>query len=81
MKQSGKRSAGKPHAAFDVAGAGNVMMVAGLRPMTKVMDKSPEPKVRAPVLDPTGGRGESGKTLLYPYIDGAISTSNQVIIK
>jgi hypothetical protein len=49
----GKRSAGNPHAAFDVAGAGNVMMVAGLRPMTKVMVKPPEPKVRAPVLDPT----------------------------
>jgi hypothetical protein len=27
MKQAGKRSAGKPHAAFDVAGAGNVAMV------------------------------------------------------
>ena len=25
-KQTGKRSAGKPHAAFDVAGAGNVAM-------------------------------------------------------
>ena len=29
------------------------MMVAGLRPITKVMDKPPEPKVCAPVLDPT----------------------------
>jgi hypothetical protein len=66
MKQSGKRSAGKPHAAFDVAGVGNVMMVAGLRPMTKVMDKSPEPKVRAPVLDPTDERGvETGLWLDY----------------
>ena len=27
MQQAGKRSAGKPHAAFDVAGAGNVTMV------------------------------------------------------
>ena len=27
MKRTGKRSAGKPHAAFDVAGAGNVAMV------------------------------------------------------
>jgi hypothetical protein len=27
MKQAGKRSAGKPHAAFDVAGVGNVAMV------------------------------------------------------
>jgi hypothetical protein len=37
-KQIGKRSAGNPHAAFDVAGAGNVMMVAGLRPMAKAME-------------------------------------------
>ena len=28
MKRAGKRSAGKPHAAFDVAGAGNVATVA-----------------------------------------------------
>ena len=42
---------------FDEAGTGNVIMIAGLRPMTKAMDKPPEPKVRAPVLDPTGGRG------------------------
>ena len=34
-KQTGKRSAGKPHAAFDVAGAGNVTMVAGLRSIAK----------------------------------------------
>ena len=27
MKRAGKRSAGNPHAAFDVAGAGNVAMV------------------------------------------------------
>ena len=32
------------------------MMVAGLRPMMKVMDKPPEPKVRAPDLDPTDER-------------------------
>jgi hypothetical protein len=38
MKQTGKRSAGKPHAAFDVAGAGTVTMVAGLRSTTKVME-------------------------------------------
>ena len=53
MKVTGKRSAGNPHAAFDVAGAGNVIMVAGLRPIAKAMDQPPEPKVRAPVLDPT----------------------------
>jgi hypothetical protein len=40
-----------------VAGAGNVMMVAGLRPIAKAMDQPPEPKVRAPVLDPTDEAG------------------------
>jgi hypothetical protein len=53
MKQTGERSAGKPHAAFDVAGAGNVTMAAGLRATAKAVDLPPEPKVRAPVLDPT----------------------------
>lgn len=57
MKQTGKRSAGKPHAAFDVAGAGNVTMVAGLRANTKVGESPPVPTVCAPVLDPTFGGG------------------------
>ena len=52
-KQTGERSAGKPHAAFDVAGAGNVTMAAGLRATAKAVETPPEPKVRAPVLDPT----------------------------
>src|ERR1019366_9060500 len=52
-KQTGKRSAGKPHAAFDVAGAGNVTMVAGLRSLAKAMELPPEPTVRAPAPDPT----------------------------
>ena len=56
-KQAGKRSAGKPHAAFDVAGAGNVTMVAGLRSLAKVMELPPAPNVRAPALDPTDKRG------------------------
>src|SRR5208283_2583498 len=56
MKQAGKRSAGKPHAAFDVAGAGNVTMVAGLRSTTKVLESPPAPTVRAPVPDPTDER-------------------------
>jgi len=60
-KQTGKRSAGKPHAAFDVAGAGNVTMVAGLRSTTKVMELPPAPTVRAPALDPTlWGRAGNG---------------------
>jgi hypothetical protein len=61
MKQTGKRSAGKPHAAFDVAGAGNVTMVAGMRSIVKAMELPPAPTVRAPALDPTRG-GQS-----YPF--------------
>jgi hypothetical protein len=56
MKQTGKRSAGKPHAAFDVAGAGNVTMVAGLRSLAKATELPPAPTVRAPALDPTDER-------------------------
>ena len=52
-KPLGQRSAGKPHAALDEAGAGNVAKVAGLRAIAKVMESPPEPNVRAPVLDPT----------------------------
>jgi len=52
MKLSGERSAGKPHAAFDEAGAGNVMM-DGLESHDESHGLSTESKVRAPVLDPT----------------------------
>ena len=54
-KHAGERSAGKLHAAFDVAGAGNVTMAAGLRTSAKALEQPPEPKVGAPVLDPTFG--------------------------
>jgi hypothetical protein len=53
VKQMGERSAGNPHAAFDVAGAGNVTMAAGLRATAKAVEHPPGPKVGAPVLDPT----------------------------
>ena len=53
MKHPGKRSAGNLHAAFDVAGAGNVTRGAGLRPKAKALEKPPDPTVGAPVLDPT----------------------------
>jgi len=55
-KQTGERSAGKPHAAFDVAGAGTVTMAAGLRARAKALEHPPEPTVGAPVLDPTDER-------------------------
>ena len=44
VKRTGARSAGNPHAAFDVAGAGNVARSGQLRP------------TGAPVLDPTDER-------------------------
>lgn len=55
-KHAGERSAGKPPAPFDVAGAGNVTMAAGLRAIAKALEHPPEPKVGAPVLDPTDER-------------------------
>jgi len=64
-KHAGERSAGKLHAAFDVAGAGNVTMAAGLRTSAKALEQPPEPKVGAPVLDPTcEGRGGQPPRLL-----------------
>ena len=54
-KLAGKPGTGKPYAGFDVAGAGNVTMGAGLRPRAKALDKPPDPTVGAPVLDPTVG--------------------------
>lgn len=53
MKQTGERSAGDPHAEFDVAGAGNVTMVAGLWAIAKAVESPP---ARTPVRDPTCGR-------------------------
>jgi hypothetical protein len=67
VKQAGKRSAGKPHAAFDVAGAGNVTMAAGLRPIAKAMEVPPAPTVRAPAPDPTErGCDGTGSASLIP---------------
>ena len=53
VKSSGKRSAGKRHAAFDVAVAGDVTRGAGLRAIAKAGELPPDPTVGAPVLDPT----------------------------
>jgi len=65
-KSSGKRSAGNPPAPFDEAGTGDVTMGAGLRPKAKGLDKPPDPTVRAPVLDPTGG-GCDTKLRMYLF--------------
>src|SRR5262249_42301929 len=56
VKRAGERSAGNPPAPFDVAGAGDVAMGAGLRPTAKAVELPPDPTVRAPALDPTGPR-------------------------
>jgi hypothetical protein len=48
-----RRSARNSNVAFDAARAGNVTMAAGLRATAKVVEQPPEPKVGAPVLDPT----------------------------
>jgi hypothetical protein len=55
MKLSRKRSAGNPHAAFDVAGAGNMTkVVLGVACISKEHgQENVLPKVNAPVLDPT----------------------------
>ena len=55
VKHAGERSAGKPLAPFDEAGAGNVAMAAGLRASAKALGHPPEPNVGAPVLDTTFG--------------------------
>ena len=56
-KRTGKPGAGEPHAGFDVAGAGDVVMGAGLRPTAKAVEGPPDPKANAPALDPTDERG------------------------
>jgi hypothetical protein len=56
-KCAGTRSAGNPHAACDVAGAGNVTTGAGLRAAAKAAESPPDPTVRAPALDPTKASG------------------------
>src|SRR5450755_4239872 len=69
-KLAGKRSAGNPPATFDEAGAGNVMMAAGLRATAKALEHPPEPTVGAPVLDPTNTSkcGHAGGVLKVPLL-------------
>ena len=56
VKQTGERSAGNRQAAFDVAGAGNATMVAGLRATAKAVESPPAP---------AGARASS-----RPYLQG-----------
>ena len=67
MKLTGKRSAGNPHAAFVVAGIGNMAMVGlGTRfTIERVNAGNSLPKVRAPVFDPTLGERAGLVTVLW----------------
>ena len=47
-------------------------MGAGLRPTTKGVEKPPDPKVRAPVLDPTGSGGEGSAPLTDHNLGGLV---------
>jgi hypothetical protein len=53
VKSTGKPGAGKRHAGFDEAGAGNVTKGAGLKTIAKAGETPPDPTVGVPVLDPT----------------------------
>ena len=55
-KCAGARSAGKPHAACDVAGAGNGLTVRLARHSHRKRGETDRPRLRstAPALDPTG---------------------------
>ena len=55
-KCAGARSAGKPHAACDVAGAGNGLTVRLVRHSHRKRGETDRPRLRstAPALDPTG---------------------------
>ncbi len=55
MKQTGKRSAGNPHAAFDVAGAGNRLTDRLMRHSQRKRGATDRSALRstAPVPDPT----------------------------
>jgi hypothetical protein len=45
------------------------LLGTGLRPTTKGVEKPPDPKVRAPALDPTLGGGAAATPLPYPTCD------------
>ena len=67
-KCAGARSAGKPHAACDVAGAGNGLTVRLVRHSHRKRGETDRPRLRstAPALDPTGhSKGRWSPSLLH----------------
>ena len=86
-KCAGARSAGKPHAACDVAGAGNGLTVRLVRHSHRKRGETDRPRLRstAPALDPTGlaeagiepsvgSRGDSYDNALAESIIGLYKT-------
>ena len=65
-KCAGARSAGKPHAACDVAGAGNGLTVRLVRHSHRKRGETDRPRLRstAPALDPTGQAVTLKRTLV-----------------
>ena len=69
-KRAGKPGAGEPHAGFDVAGAGDVTMGAGLRPIAKAMEEPPDPTVRRASPRPYRRAGSgNGASATAPLLD------------
>ena len=73
VKQTGERSAGKPPAPFDVAGAGDGLTAGLMRHSQRKRGATARPDLRstAPALDPTGGgrrkrRRETTLLVAYP---------------
>lgn len=82
MKQTGERSAGNRPAAFDVAGAGNVTMVAGLRAIAKAVESPPAPTgARASSRPYLRGRWRSNALLLSDAVHGVDDTGKVTLIK
>jgi len=72
---------GKPHATFEAAGAGNVIMAAGLRAIAKAMEHPPEPNIGAPALDPTvqNGPNPNGVSAEFPHFSSAVTGNSKQI--
>ena len=68
VKHVGERSAGNLPAAFDVAGAGNVTMVAGRRAMAKAVEEPPEPRCARLFSTLLMREAVQGFSFLYPLI-------------
>ena len=76
-KYAGARSAGKPHAACDVAGAGNGLTVRLVRHSHRKRGETDRPRLRstAPTLDPTGSLDRKKITQAFRRLGSRRSTT------